>query len=74
MIVRTQTGQELLELARARGVLEFRDMPEGNFARLKKASMNKKRAAVKNLVDKSGNPKDLLYLDGNDPVLRTLIS
>ena len=74
VIVRTQTGQELLELARARGVLEFRDMPEGNFARLKKASMNKKRAAVKNLVDKSGNPKDLLYLDGNDPVLRTLIS
>jgi coenzyme F420 hydrogenase subunit beta len=73
VIVRTRTGQELLELARSRRVLEFREMPEENLARLKKASMNKKRTAVKNLADKSGNPKDLLYLDGNDPVLRTLI-
>ena len=72
VIVRTRTGHELLERARSRGVLEFRDMPEENLARLKKASMNKKRAAVKNLADKSGNPKDLLYLDWNDPVLRTL--
>ena len=73
VIVRTRTGQELLERARSRGVLEFRDMPEENLARLKKASMNKKRAAVKNLADKSGDPKDLLYLDWKDPVLRTLI-
>jgi coenzyme F420 hydrogenase subunit beta len=72
VIVRTRTGHELLELARSRRVLEFRDMPEGNLARLKRASMNKKRAAVKNLADKSGNPKDLLYLDPQDPVLRTL--
>ena len=72
VIVRTRTGHELLELARSRRVLEFRDMPEGNLARLKRASMNKKRAAVKNLADKSGNPKDLLYLDSQDPVLRTL--
>ena len=74
VIVRTRTGQELLELARSRRVLEFRDMPEGNLARLKKASVNKKRAAVKNLADKSGSPKDLLYLDGNDPGWQTLIS
>jgi coenzyme F420 hydrogenase subunit beta len=73
VIVRTQTGRELLELARSRRVLEFRDMPDENLARLKKASMNKKRAAVKSLADKSGNPKDLLYLDWKDPVLRTLI-
>lgn len=72
VIVRTQTGHELLELARSRQVLEFREMPHENLARLKKASMNKKRAAVKNLADKSGSPKDLLYLDCNDPVLRTL--
>jgi coenzyme F420 hydrogenase subunit beta len=72
VIVRTRTGHELLERARSRRVLEFRDMPEENLARLKKASMNKKRAAVKNLADKSGSPKDLLYLDWNDPVLRTL--
>jgi coenzyme F420 hydrogenase subunit beta len=74
VIVRTRTGHELLELGRSRRVLEFWEMPDGNLARLKKAAVNKKRAAVKNLADKSGNLKDLLYLDCNDPVWRTLIS
>ena len=72
VIVRTQAGRDLLELARSRRVLEFRDVPDENLARLKKASNNKKRAAVRSLADKSGNPKDLLYLDCNDPVLRAL--
>ncbi|HXZ37845.1 MAG TPA: Coenzyme F420 hydrogenase/dehydrogenase, beta subunit C-terminal domain [Thermodesulfobacteriota bacterium] len=74
VIVRTAAGQELLELARSRKVLEFREMPEGNLERLKKASLNKKRAALQNLAQMSGNPEDLLYLDSQDPVLRTLIS
>jgi len=73
VIVRTQIGQELMELARVRGLLEFRDMPEGNFERLRKASLNKKRLAVRNLIDKSGSPTDLLYLDCHDPVLGRLL-
>jgi coenzyme F420 hydrogenase subunit beta len=72
VIVRTPAGQELMDLAGARKVLEFREMPEGNLERLKKASLNKKRAALRNLAQMSGNPEDLLYLDGQDPVLRTL--
>ena len=73
VIVRSQIGQDLIELARSRGLLEFRDVPEGNLERLKKASMNKKRAAVKNLREKSGNPEDLLYLNNRDPVLEKLL-
>jgi coenzyme F420 hydrogenase subunit beta len=72
VIVRTQIGHELMELARSRGALEFRDVPEENLDKLKKASMNKKRMAVKNLSEKSGSPVNLLYLDSNDPVFRTL--
>jgi len=72
VIIRTAAGQELLDLARSRKVLEFREMPEGNLERLKKASLNKKRAALQNLAQMSGNPEDLLYLDSRDPVLRTL--
>ena len=53
-------------------LLEFHKIPEGNLERLKKASMNKKRGAVQKLTERSGNPKDLLYLDSQDPVLRTL--
>jgi coenzyme F420 hydrogenase subunit beta len=66
-------GQELIDLARSRGLLEFRDLPEGNWEKLQKASVNKKRAAIQNLVQRSGSSKDLLYLDGQDPVLRTLM-
>jgi coenzyme F420 hydrogenase subunit beta len=72
VIVRTQIGQELIEIARSKGLLEFRKVPEGNLERLKKASMNKKRVAVKNLTEKSGSSHDLLYLNSNDPVFRTL--
>ena len=73
VIVRSQIGQDLIELARSRGLLEFRDVPEGNLERLKKASMSKKRAAVKNLREKSGNPEDLLYLNNRDPLLEKLL-
>jgi coenzyme F420 hydrogenase subunit beta len=72
VIVRTSAGQELMDLARSRKVLEFREMPEGNLERLKKASLNKKRAALQNLAQMSGSPEDFLYLDSRDPVLRTL--
>ena len=72
VIVRTQIGHELMELARSRGALEFRDVPKENLDKLKKASINKKRMAVKNLSEKSGSPVNLLYLDSNDPVFRTL--
>jgi len=73
VIVRTPAGQNLLDRARSRGLLEFREMPEGNLERLKKASRNKKRTALQNLAEMSGNPRDLFYLDGQDPVFRTIM-
>ena len=73
VIVRTSRGEQLLKLARERGLLEFRDVPEGNLERLKTASMNKKRTAVKNLTLRSHDPENLFYLDPKDPVLSTLI-
>jgi coenzyme F420 hydrogenase subunit beta len=49
VIVRTETGQKLIDLARQKGVLEFREVPEGNLERLKKASLSKKKAGEKKL-------------------------
>jgi coenzyme F420 hydrogenase subunit beta len=46
VVVRSERGAELLELARTKGVLEFRDVPEGNLQRLKAAAIGKKRAAA----------------------------
>ncbi len=73
VIVRTAAGERLLQLAKDRKVLEFREVPKGNLAKLKTASMGKKKTAVKNLALKSGDPENLLYLDSRDPVLSALI-
>jgi len=73
VIVRTALGERLMRLARERGVLEFREVPEGNLEKLKVASLGKKRAAVKNLRLKSRDPKNLYYLDPEDPALSRLV-
>jgi coenzyme F420 hydrogenase subunit beta len=52
ILVRTEKGQRLMELARSKGVLEFREVPGGNLEKLKKASLNKKRAGAEKLRDK----------------------
>ena len=45
VIVRTRRGGDLLDLARSRGVLEFREVPAGNWEKLTDASRAKKQAA-----------------------------
>ena len=49
VIVRTEAGQKLMALAKSERVLEFREVPEGNLDRLKKASLNKKRTGAEKL-------------------------
>ena len=53
VIVRSKRGQELLELARAKGVLEFREVPKGVLEDLKKAAMEKKQTALDRLTEKN---------------------
>ena len=57
VIVRTQRGMDLLELARHRGVIEFRETPPGNLEKLKAASLRKKRAAANWLTTKGNTPE-----------------
>ncbi|MGD8387230.1 MAG: Coenzyme F420 hydrogenase/dehydrogenase, beta subunit C-terminal domain [Desulfobacteraceae bacterium] len=47
VLVRTDVGEKLMDLAKRKGVLEFREVPEGNLENLKKASANKKKTAQK---------------------------
>lgn len=63
VIVRTEKGMKLLELAREKGVLEFKDVPETGLDKLKKASLGKKRTGVKNLCELTGSENDLGYLN-----------
>jgi coenzyme F420 hydrogenase subunit beta len=45
-VVRSEEGKKLMALARKQGVLEFREVPEGNLKKLKEASLNKKKNAI----------------------------
>ena len=74
VIVRSTLGEELLKLARERGVLEFKPVPSGNIEKLKRASVGKKRTCLKNLAKKSGSDENLIYLDPADPELRAILS
>jgi coenzyme F420 hydrogenase subunit beta len=73
-MVRTSLGEQLLDLAKKKNLLEFREVPEGNLEKLKTASLGKKKTAVKNLKIRSRDPKNLFYLDHEDPVLGPLAS
>lgn len=65
IIVRTKRGEELLKIAREKNVLEFQEVEPLNLEKLKKASSNKRSTAHRNLAEKSGSDKDLLYLNSD---------
>ncbi len=61
-VVRSQTGEDLLERANTAGILTLQAPPEGALLKLKAAAAGKKRTALENLTQLSKNPDDLLYL------------
>ena len=63
VIVRTEKGQKLLDLAREKGVLEFKETPETGLEKLKGASLGKKRTGIRNLRELTGDPENLGYLN-----------
>ena len=70
LIVRTDKGQELIDVAVKKGVLEIWEAPVESLDELKQAAVRKKKQALRNIVQKSGSIKNLLYLDGSDPVVK----
>lgn len=74
LIVRTETGRELVDLAVKKGILEVREVPQEHLNELKAAAANKKINALKNIIRKSGSVKNLLYLDDRDPVVRKYLT
>jgi coenzyme F420 hydrogenase subunit beta len=74
LIVRTQKGRDLIDLAINRGVLEVKVAPAESLLQLKKAAAEKKKVALQNIIRKSGSSKNLLYLDIHDPVLQRFLT
>ena len=72
VIVRSEKGMKLLELAREKGVLEFKDTPETGLDKLKGASLGKKRTGLKNLRQLTGSEDDLGYLNPSKELFQEL--
>ena len=66
VIVRTDFGEELWQALTSGGKVEVNELPPKNFDHLKEAALLKKRRALSALREKSGDPKNLLYL-GSSP-------
>lgn len=74
VIIRSDRGQDLFNLALERGLIETRPTSDGSLRELKHAARAKKRQALDNLIVKSGSPDDLIYLNPKDPLLADILS
>jgi len=73
LIVRTPAGEQLVAGARANGIIETRPLDEARLAHLREASMNKKRKAIDEIVRRTGDNSNLLYLRLSDADRRNLL-
>jgi coenzyme F420 hydrogenase subunit beta len=62
VIIRTDAGAKLMEMAKSKGRLDTDTLPAQNLAHLKEASLLKKKRALKEITNRSGSKKDLLYV------------
>jgi len=65
VVIRSERGQELYEMAQSKGVIAETAYPEENLVHLKRASLNKKKLALERIIHKSGSKDDLIYLAGS---------
>ena len=63
VIIRTDKGADLVNLASNRGKLETAPLPEANLKHLKEAALLKKKRALQEITNRTGNTGDLMYLD-----------
>ena len=74
VIVRTDAGAQLIELAKEKGILEIDILSDEKLAHLKEASLIKKKRGLKAIVSKTSDPKDLMYAGLSPSVSEKLLS
>lgn len=68
VIVRTENGANLIEMAKRRGILETQPIPEESITNLKRAALNKMKRAIASITERTGSSEDLDYL-----VIKTML-
>ena len=74
IVIRTERGEELIDSAIKKGVIETAPIPEENLNRLKKAVSNKRKKAIGNIIEMSGSENDLLYLKSKPEIIKRLVT
>jgi coenzyme F420 hydrogenase subunit beta len=74
LVVRSDAGSELVEAARAKGIIETDPLPEQNLAHLKEASLLKKKRGLEKIIETTGSDEDLLYLKLTSEAAKRLLS
>jgi coenzyme F420 hydrogenase subunit beta len=72
VIVRMGQGADILQAAVKKGLLETKTLPPAILAHLREASLNKKARAMKEIIKRTGDKKNLLYLVMADDVRERL--
>jgi len=62
VIIRTKIGAELMEMAKKKGKLQIDKLPSANLAHLKEASLLKKKRALNEIIKRSGDSNNLIYV------------
>jgi len=74
VLVRSEKGAELLKKAKRKKILEVDTIPAQNLAHLKEASLLKKKRGLKNIIQKTGNADDLLYLKADTKTVKEFLN
>lgn len=74
VIVRTDVGADLMKMAKKKRKLEVNILPPENLAHLKEAALLKKKRALKEIITKSGDRKNLLYVGLQESIIDNLLA
>jgi len=74
LIIRSDAGRELVEAARAKGIIETAPLPQQNLDHLKEASLLKKKRGLNKVIETTGSDQDLLYLKLTSEAVKGLLS
>ena len=73
VIVRTKAGAEILDIAKKNNAVETQPIPTESITNLKRASLNKKRSALRNIIARTGSTSDIGYLGISHSLINKLL-
>jgi coenzyme F420 hydrogenase subunit beta len=74
LIIRTERGESLFQKAKKAGVIRTEPLEKARLAHLRDASLQKKRRAVAEIVSRTKDEKDLMYLRLRDEDRKKLLA